>query len=56
VIDLAHRFGSAAVAKGVEKTVDLQALMVSDGLRLRTGCADRSTDAEGALSRIAARV
>jgi len=27
-IDLAHRFGSAAVAEGVESTADLQALMV----------------------------
>ncbi len=27
-IDLAHRFGSAAVAEGVENTADLQALMV----------------------------
>ena len=27
-IDLAHRFGSAAVAEGVEKAADLQALMV----------------------------
>ena len=31
VIDLAHRFGSAAVAKGMEKAGDLQALMM-------TGC------------------
>ncbi|HZV05696.1 MAG TPA: EAL domain-containing protein [Gemmataceae bacterium] len=27
-IDLAHRFGSAAVAEGIERTADLQALMV----------------------------
>jgi len=27
-IDLAHRFGSAAVAEGIEKSADLQALMV----------------------------
>ena len=27
VIDLAHRFGSAAVAEGIESQVDLQALM-----------------------------
>jgi EAL domain-containing protein (putative c-di-GMP-specific phosphodiesterase class I) len=28
VIDLAHRFGGVAVAEGVEKTADLQALIV----------------------------
>jgi len=27
-IDLAHRFGSAAVAEGIENAADLQALMV----------------------------
>ncbi len=48
-IDLAHRFGSAAVAEGVETQADLQALD-GDGLRFRPGRADRAADAEGALS------
>jgi EAL domain-containing protein (putative c-di-GMP-specific phosphodiesterase class I) len=48
-IDMAHRFGSAAVAKGIETAADLQALMVR--LRSRPGRLDRAAHAPGALSR-----
>ena len=52
-IDLAHRFGSAAVAEGIESQADLQALMVM-GCDFGQGRADRAADAEGTLPRPAA--
>ncbi len=47
-IDLAHRFGSAAVAEGVENQADLQALMVM-GCDFGQGALDCAADAEGAF-------
>jgi EAL domain-containing protein (putative c-di-GMP-specific phosphodiesterase class I) len=52
-IDLAHRFGGAAVAEGIEIQADLQALM-GDGLRFRPRRAHRAADAEGAVLRTVA--
>ena len=52
-IDLAHRFGSAAVGRRRRKP-GRPAGADGDGLRLRPGRADRAADAEGALPRTVA--
>ena len=52
-IDLAHRFGSDAVAEGVETQTDLQALMVM-GCDYGQGVLIVAAHAEGPLSRAAA--
>ena len=48
VIDLAHNFGSVAVAIGIEKASDALALG-QHGLRLRPGLSARPADAGGAF-------
>ena len=53
VIDLAHNFGSAAVAIGIEKASDALAL-VSMGCDYRPGLPARPADAGGALHLAAA--
>ncbi len=49
-IDLAHRFGSAAVAEGIETVADLQA-HAGHGLRFRPGSTDRPADAHDRFHR-----
>ena len=51
-IDLAHRFGSAAVAEGIETAADLQALMVWAAISARASSCP--ADAAGALPRFVA--